>query len=155
SGGMVSLCVPLNAILCARCGADDQCPGGACLALDGEQRCGSTCSVPADCPTGYTCVADAAGAHTGTFCQPVTASCACSMGMSGATRSCSNSNSIGTCLGTQTCDPATGWSACNARVATAETCNGVDDDCNYVIDDGVGGNDPCTITNAFGTCPGV
>ncbi len=153
--GTANVCVPLAAIQCARCGADDQCPGGDCLTIDGEKRCAPTCTVPGDCTTGYTCAVDATGAHTGKFCQPVTASCSCSAGMNGATRSCSTTNVIGTCLGTETCDPATGWTACNARVASAETCNGIDDNCNYVIDDGVGGGAPCPITNMYGTCQGT
>src|SRR5437763_368440 len=83
----------------------------------------------------------------GKFCQPVTASCTCSAGMAGAMRSCANSNLIGTCLGTQTCS-ASGWSACTAATATAEVCDGIDNDCNFVIDNGVGGGEACTNTVA-------
>ena len=38
----------------------------------------------------------------------------------GAVRDCNTTNMYGTCDGTQTCDPAAGWSACNAQVPIAE-----------------------------------
>lgn len=153
--GDVKLCIPATGRLCAPCSADDECPGQACLTQDGAGRCATSCAVPADCPTGYTCGPDATAVHTGSFCQPVTGSCTCSAELAGAQRSCSNVNAIGTCLGTQTCAAATGWSACSAPAAIAEACDGVDNDCNFVIDNGVGGGSACTITNAAGSCPGI
>jgi hypothetical protein len=154
-GTTVMLCIPNAARLCSSCANDTECPGGACLSLDASNRCASTCNTQADCPTHYTCTADPSGTHTGNFCQPETGSCTCNNTMDGAIRSCSNANAIGTCWGTQTCTAATGWSGCTAATATTESCNGVDDDCNFLIDDGVGGGTSCPITNGFGTCQGV
>src|SRR5262249_30203978 len=49
-----------------------------------------------------------------------------------------------------------GWSACSAATATLETCDGQDNNCNFLIDDGVGGGEACTNTVAgVGTCPGT
>ncbi|MFH2010789.1 MAG: MopE-related protein [bacterium] len=64
----------------------------------------------------------------------------------------------GTCLGacqegSRTCT-AGAWSGCTgAVVPAAETCNNVDDDCDGAIDEGL--TQPCSITNAAGTCNGV
>ena len=56
------------------------------------------------------------------------------------TQSCSNTISgVGTCSGTQTrtCDSASDWSAwstCSAKIPAAESCNGVDDNCDGYTD---------------------
>jgi hypothetical protein len=150
----VRLCIPNAPQLCLACATDLECGGdGACLTLDGTGSCATRCT--AECPTGYVCAADATGARDGTYCQPVTGSCACTSGMAGATRACTNPNAIGTCFGTQTCDPATGWSDCTAATATEEVCDGQDNDCDFLIDEDVGGGEPCSITVAgIGTCIG-
>jgi len=150
----VDVCIPATGRLCAPCANDAECPGGACLLLDGESRCAPQCTTSATCATGYTCGPDAAGTHAGMFCQPQTASCTCSVESAGTMRTCSTMNTIGTCLGTQTCS-GSGWSACTAIVATAEVCDGIDNDCNFATDDGVGGGGACTNMNSFGTCAGV
>jgi len=76
--------------------------------------------------------------------------------MDGAMRSCNVTNPIGTCWGTQTCAGSTGWSACTAQTPATETCDGADNDCNFVIDDGVGGGTPCTNdVPGVGSCPGT
>ena len=152
---MVDVCIPLFTQHCSRCSSDSECPGGACIQLDGEGRCAATCTTSGDCLTAYGCAPDPAGTHVGNYCQPVTGSCDCGPGLEGLTRTCSSTNPIGTCWGVETCSVATGWSACSASAAVAESCDGVDNDCDFVIDDGVGGGDPCTIDNAFGSCAGL
>ncbi len=150
----VKVCVPSAPQLCLACASDTECGGGACLPLDGGGFCGTPCT--STCPTGYTCAPDASGGHSGNFCQPVTGSCSCNAAMDGAMRSCSVSSSSGTCLGTQTCSATTGWSTCSAGTPGPEVCDGADNDCNFIIDDGVGGGDACvnTVPNV-GSCPGV
>ncbi|MGE5186714.1 MAG: MopE-related protein [Acidobacteriota bacterium] len=152
----VELCIPNAPQLCLACAADTECGGGAaCLQIDGSGRCATSCTTATDCPTGYTCVADASGTHAGSYCQPTDGSCTCTAAMAGGTRACTNTNPIGTCFGTQTCDPATGWSACTAPAAVSETCDGKDDDCDFLIDEDVGGGQACTNSNSFGTCAGT
>src|ERR1051326_6638450 len=86
--GNVNLCVPSAARLCQACASDGECPGGACLTIDGSPHCGATCADTTQCPNGYTCATDAQGTHSGKFCQPTTASCTCNAQMSGAMRTC-------------------------------------------------------------------
>ena len=77
------LCMPRLQKLCAPCTTDEQCNGGACLDLDGSSQCGYACQEDDDCPNGYLC-----GPHTeegaqGSWCQPVTGSCTCSVDLNG------------------------------------------------------------------------
>ncbi|MGE5183817.1 MAG: hypothetical protein ACM31C_17225, partial [Acidobacteriota bacterium] len=160
----VKLCIPNAARLCSACASDSECPSGACLTLDdstiqSNTFCASQCTQQSDCPTHYTCKADASGTHTGNYCQPDTGSCSCNNSNDGLMRTCSNSGTVSgmarTCYGTQTCAAATGWSACTAATPAPETCNGKDDDCNFLIDDGLPSGGACTNSNGFGTCAGI
>ncbi|MCK6573847.1 hypothetical protein L6V77_22440 [Myxococcota bacterium] len=58
-------------------------------------------------------------------------------------------------VGETVCDVATGGIICNARPLSAgvETCNGVDDDCDGLIDDGFGVGDRCL--SGVGACEAV
>jgi hypothetical protein len=60
---------------------------------------------------------------------------------------------LGACTGSQTCSSSCLWSACT--VGTTEVCNGVDDNCNGVADEGftciLGRTQAC----AVGSCPGT
>jgi MYXO-CTERM domain-containing protein len=68
----------------------------------------------------------------------------------GAAHRCPGYN-VGPCTpGTRTCVSAGTWSACSGAVGpTTETCNGIDDNCNGVVDEGILGQ---TFVN---TCGGV
>ncbi|MBX3271901.1 MAG: hypothetical protein KF729_16655 [Sandaracinaceae bacterium] len=154
AGETVALCVPLLGDHCVRCVTDDECVGGGCLPIDGARHCAPSCASDAACPRGYQCRAVEGRADM--HCLPVSGSCSCDAAMAGATRTCSNANALGTCWGTQTCDATSGWSACDAREAAAEVCDGNDNDCNFVIDDGVDTGTACTIeVVGVGACPGV
>jgi len=153
--GNVDLCIPEAQYHCSRCTGDLECPGGGCLKIDGEEHCAAACASGTDCPGGYTCGADPDGTHPGMFCVPVTGSCTCDAANAGMTRTCASTNGVGTCFGMETCNATEGWENCSARVPSTEDCDGQDDDCDFVIDDGVGGGEDCDITNANGTCAGV
>src|SRR5262249_39255593 len=140
--GVESVCIPQFAHHCSHCSSDGECGSGACLTIDGEQRCAASCTSGPECPAAHHCGVDGTGAHPGKYCQPESGSCSCTPAMAGATRTCSVTNAIGTCWGDQLCDAASGWSACSATTPAPEVCDGVDNDCNFVIDDGVGGGDP-------------
>jgi hypothetical protein len=64
-------------------------------------------------------------------------------------------NGIGTCIGRETCDPAVGWTGCTAATPSAEVCDGMDNDCNLLIDDGVAGAACSNDVAGVGSCPGV
>jgi hypothetical protein len=154
SGTAIRVCIPDAPQLCLTCADDAECgTGAACLQIDGAPACATKCTV--DCPAGYTCAADSQGTHSGSYCQPTTGSCTCTPGSAFMSRACTAANTIGTCFGTQVCNPAVGWSACNALDATAENCDGSDNDCDFLIDEDTGGGAPCTNTNALGTCQGT
>jgi hypothetical protein len=150
------ICLPSLERRCTPCQDDTQCGGGACVTLDGSERCAPTCAGAADCVSGYECVADPTGEHAGQFCQPITGSCSCNPTSDGGLRTCSVTNDTGTCLGIETCEPTSGWGACTAAAASAEVCDGADNDCNGLVDDGDLGGAACANTVAgVGSCVGI
>ncbi len=156
SSDPVFLCLPRLKKVCLPCKSDYQCTGGACLTIEGLGQCGYACEEDAECPDGYACAADATAAHEGKFCQPKSGSCACTTELSGAVRTCVNENALGTCYGLETCDPMTGWVGCDAKTASAEVCDGLDNNCNAIADEGVETNVPCENTvEGVGTCGGT
>lgn len=80
--------------------------------------------------------------------------CACSVGESQPCYSGSSATrDVGACRsGSQTCS-AGAWSACTGEVIpTSERCNGLDDDCNGVVDDQVADAGVSCATNLPGQC---
>ena len=69
-----------------------------------------------------------------------------------ATAPCTNDNEFGSCPGTSICLGGAGV-YCDGPTPAAETCDGLDNDCDNATDEEVGGG-PCTTTNAIGTCQG-
>ena len=138
--------------LCRPCHSDGDCKSSSgvedvCVDFGvGGQFCGAACA-DVGCPDGYSCqeVATSGGA-TLEQCVPDSGDCFCSpqaIALAASTP-CFADNDIGSCEGIRSCTED-GLSECNAPVPAAEVCNGVDDDCNDEIDDGVcNDNDPCT-----------
>jgi hypothetical protein len=88
--------------------------------------------------------------------MPDTESCVCRELTHGQLRTCTETTEYGTCFGQERCYGDTGWGGCSAKAAAPEVCNGADDDCNGVADDGVDNGAPCQKSVAgVGVCDGV
>ncbi len=128
---------PPDALIGEHCGDCATCAdyGGVCMALDGDagaEFCFLQCPGGADdCPSTFACV------NTGgiDLCIPQTDSCTCRPEFDGGTRTCSNTNAYGTCLGAEVCSPPDGWGSCSALVPAEDVCDGVDNDCSGNADD--------------------
>ena len=152
-------CLPIQSSLCLPCKIDANCavPGDLCLTLGDASFCGRSCGEGsphgAECPDGYACEDQEGGSQQ---CVPVNGTCDCLPQSAGVTKSCKVDNEVGTCFGTQTCDPEAGWSPCSATAAGPEECNGQDDDCDGLVDDAVAAPaDACEVDNELGTCTGT
>ena len=141
------VCYPEQDLSCEPCVDDSQCDGGACLDTPDGKVCGQPCGSDDDCKTGFSC-----GAHGA--CKPISGSCTCTPLTDGRTRVCTWSNDFGTCAGEETCNAAVGWVGCTAAEPAAEACDGVDDNCNGVADDGVLAV-ACARQNEHGACQGT
>jgi hypothetical protein len=137
AAGAVRLCVPRIDRLCQVCTADQDCnaAGDLCLDVGSARACGRDCSQ-ADCRPGYACadVPGADGGLRGRQCVPVGGTCDCRADSVGLTRACTNANAYGTCYGHESCRADRTWSACDARTAAPEVCDGLDNDCNDLTD---------------------
>ena len=139
-------CIEKPDVTCVQCEADSDCYGGACVELSDGKACLDPCAEDVDCKVGFACD----GAH----CQPESGSCDCTEATSGVKKFCAVQNDFGTCVGFSTCDPAKGWSACDAGEPALEICDGKDNDCNGIPDDGLPATEKCQNENDFGLCIG-
>ncbi|MBX7194469.1 MAG: hypothetical protein K1X94_20605 [Sandaracinaceae bacterium] len=181
SGGAFGDCVGETAPTTESCnGEDDDCDGLTDESL--VRGCGTDVG---DCVAGHqTCVGGAYGACDGAVmpaseicdgahdenCNGTTdEGCSCT---TGATRSCGTDT--GHCVaGTQTCDGTGNWGMCAGSIdPRSETCDGTDDDCDGLTDEGcdcvtgttrpcgtdvgecVAGRETCDVLGHWGVCTG-
>jgi hypothetical protein len=151
-----SLCVPNVTRLCEPCQTDHQCFGGKCVSFEDGAYCAADCGGETTCPASYVCApwSDEVTGIDLELCMPENGSCSCQEGAEGQLRTCTVENDHGRCFGFEACDPTVGWVACNAATPGAETCNGVDDDCDGLIDDGLPVSQSCQVENEHGACVG-
>jgi hypothetical protein len=144
-------CAPDKRLLCGPCTSDADCayPSDHCIVVNGENVCGRDCAFDQTCPTGFDC-RTGKGIDNNSYpyqCEPVNASCAC-LARGDFMQPCMNTNAYGSCGGIKQCDLVNNTVVCDAPVPQAETCNGMDDNCDGLIDD----FDAGVITCGVGAC---
>jgi hypothetical protein len=117
-------------------GAPDTTSGGSAESGSGDGSSGGS----GESSTGADCSEEICDGFDNDCDEAVDEDCECVVG---SEQPCYSADpvtlDVGPCVaGTQIC-AADGWGACEGEVGpTAETCNGVDDDCNTSVDDGFG-----------------
>ena len=135
-------CFSPFAFLCRPCGAPADCEkadgiSAACVSFGpAGSFCGADCSNGGLCPEGFSCVeSETVAGGTAQQCVPDSGACDCSKASvaMGLATPCYVENGFGRCDGVSVCTGA-GLEPCDAATPVAETCNGVDDDCDGVVD---------------------
>ncbi len=140
---VVFICVSAHANLCKPCedAADCASVGGAedvCTDYGEEGSfCGGSCGAEDECPWGFSCqeVVTTDGV-TLSQCVADAGVCPCtptSVAL-GLWTPCEMANEWGACAGKRVCTED-GLAACDASAPAAETCNGLDDDCDGATDE--------------------
>jgi hypothetical protein len=165
-GDMVFVCLPTLVRLCRPCAYHEDCrnPGvpskDACVSFGAEGSfCGLDCSEYGTCPAGYGCEdAQDPADRTATLkqCVPEDGTCECSAYAieNGFKTACYKAGAGGgVCKGERKCGPG-GLTQCDAKEPSPEECDGLDNDCNGAVDDGI---EPVECAKEFGglVCKGT
>ena len=142
SPDIVWVCVSNHANLCKPCSSTTECKGAGgvddlCIDYGDEGSfCGGQCTDDAGCPWGFSCLT------TDTIDGISTLQCVADAGVCPCTGKsvdlalwtpCEVTSEFGTCPGKRICT-GEGLLACDALEPAAETCNGLDDDCDGEAD---------------------
>ena len=177
-GKSAAICVNKSDRVCNPCAASADCRGyghgdAACVDQGAAGRfCGAACTGDASCGEGYACrLVKVVEGGDAMQCVPVVGGapdgavgvCTCSAAATGLSTVCYTKKGGGTCWGKRSCT-ADGLSPCDAATAEAETCDGVDQDCDgqidedtcadgeHCTDDACAGKEGCTHTPADRPC---
>ncbi len=154
------VCISKVANLCRPCatGADCKSPGGAedvCVVY-GESLgsfCGGACLDDEDCPWGFACALSQTISGTESKqCVAASGTCPCSSKSVtlGLATPCTLSNDMGSCSGERLCTEL-GLTDCDAPVPVFESCDGLDNDCNSLTDEGTcDDSNECTKDSCLG-----
>ncbi|NUN14875.1 MAG: hypothetical protein HUU55_14700, partial [Myxococcales bacterium] len=160
-GAVSYVCFPRYQKLCFPCLDNSDCVGGSntgghkCVSFGPDGSfCGGDCSQ-SECPVGFSCtqVTDSLGS-TSRQCIPNSGECPCSAPAkaNSASTSCYHETPFGKCMGTRTCTEL-GLTRCDALEPTFDECDGRDNNCNGIVDDGFS-SQPCEKVTEFGICKG-
>ena len=142
-GDLIFECIDIHLRYCAPCLEDADCidewmpeAGSVCVTnSDGTGSfCATDCSQHADCPEGAFCATREEDGRA--VCMPESGLCDCSEWAidNQALTQCSVSNVHGTCQGVRICTES-GLLDCDAALPASEICNGIDDNCDGVLDE--------------------
>jgi hypothetical protein len=168
-GDVSNVCLPRYGKICDPCQSNEQCQaqnnGGARCVDQGTSGafCGSACVADTDCPSDYACsdVKDVTGAAAKQCVVKAGGTCKCSEWAitQALTTTCSLASGDSKCVGQRSClakglpgaPSEGGLSGCTAAVASVEICDGKDNDCNGITDDGgCDDGNPCTADSCKG-----
>ena len=158
------LCLPSYLWLCRPCTSSEDCvegleaaTGDKCVDYGGAGSfCGGKCEADQECPDGFACV-ESQTSERGFSKQCVLpdAVCECTSKAieEGSSTVCRVENEFGSCAGKRLCTPD-GLSDCDGAVPVQEDCNGLDDNCNDLVDEELP-EVACEVQSPLGICTGV